>query len=316
MPLGCQSDGPRTAPDARPVASPGEQTLQLEAAQAALGGGDYAQALELFREILASNPTVAQAYMGIGQIYERQGNLAEAEPAFSRAARLEPRNFDAQISHGRVLTAMKRYLEAIRAYHRALSINPESFEANLAMAQAYLALDDSPGALVFAEKSVRLQPGSGPARLAYGKALLGSGRAGEAVEQLESANELMDTTPDFLLALIRAYGEQRRFEEAANAARVLVRIAPSAGAYERLGWSEFRLGRYQQSIDAYRDAVRIDPDNWPALNGIGVNALNTWLLSNRQDVQAANEAREAFRRSLRNNPNQPKVVRLLTTYQI
>jgi len=290
--------------------------LQLEAAQAALSGGDYSQALELFREILAANPTVADAYLGIGAIHERQGNLAEAEPAFARAARLEPRNFDAQISHGRVLAAMRRYLEAIRAYHRALSIDPESFEANLAMAQTYLALDDPAGALTFAEKAARLQSGSGPARVAYGRALLGTGRAAEAIDQLETANELMDPTPDLLMTLVKAYGEQKRFEEAANAARVLVQIAPSASAYERLGWSEFRLGRYQPSMAAYRDAVRIDPDNWPALNGIGVNALNTWLISNRQDVQAANEAREAFRRSLRNNPNQPKVVRLLTTYQL
>lgn len=289
---------------------------QLAAAKAASAGGDYAKAMELFREILAENPTVADAYLGIGGIYEREGKLEDAEPAYARAARLEPRNFDAQISHGRVLAALKRYLEAIRAYHRALSIQPESFGANLGMAETYLLLGDPNGALAFAEKAVAIEKGNGAARLAFGNALLGVGRNGEAIEQFETALELTEPTPELLLALVKAYGEEKRYEEAANTALVLVRLAPSANAYERLGWTNFRLGKYGESIAAYRDAVRIDDTNWPALNGIGVNALNTWLLSGRSDATAAAEAREAFRRSLRMNPNQPKVVRLLTTYQL
>ena len=67
---------------------------------------------------------------------------------------------------------------------------------------------------------------------------------------------------------------------------------------------------------AYRNGVRRDPSHWPSLNGVGINALNTWLLSDRKDGAALREARQAFRRSLQANPDQPKVIALLSRYGV
>ena len=60
--------------------------------------------------------------------------------------------------------------------------------------------------------------------------------------------------------------------------------------------------------------VALDPDHWPALNGVATNALNRWLQSGRTDNEARLEARAAFQRSLRANPDQPKVVSIMTKY--
>jgi cytochrome c-type biogenesis protein CcmH/NrfG len=65
-------------------------------------------------------------------------------------------------------------------------------------------------------------------------------------------------------------------------------------------------------MNAYREAVKIDPQHWQSWNGVGVNAINTWLLSKKRDTAAANEAREAFRRSLRLNGDQPKLILLMS----
>lgn len=315
--VGCKSDPqPATAAAGPPLVSVESVDSKLSAAEAAQAAGNYSAALEMFREVLAVNPTIASAYVGIGEVYVAQGNYADAEPAYARAARIEPRNFDAQYGHGTVLQKLQRFVEAIRAYARALSVKPESFEANLAMAQTYLAMADAPGALVYAEKAEQLQPGSGPARVTLGQVYERLGRPREAIEQFETAMELVDPSPELLLSLVKAYGDEKRFDEAVNAAEVLVKTAPSAAAYERLGWAYFRLGKYSESMKAYVDAVHIDDTYWPALNGIGVNALNTWLVSNHADAKAAAEAKDAFRQSLRANPNQPKVVRLLTTYPL
>ena len=74
------------------------------------------------------------------------------------------------------------------------------------------------------------------------------------------------------------------------------------------------MGDYQASIEAYRESVRVNPAYWPALNGVGCNALNTWLLSDKRNGAAFREARQAFRRSLRVNPEQEKVISLLSRY--
>lgn len=296
-----------------PVVPPGTDA-SLARALAARRAGEYEVALAAFREILAHDPTVAGAYVGIGEIYLMRQDYADAEGVLARAVRLESRNFDAQYGHGRALQMLGRFAEAVRAYHRALTIRPDSVDANRHMATTYLQMGEPAGALVFAEKAVELDPANGPARANLGTIYREAGRSSDAIHQYEAAIELMEATPPLLTNLITALVDQERYVDAMNAAEDLVTLAPSAQSWERLGWSAFRAGNYRKSIEAYRDAVAIEPDFWPALNGVGCNALNTWLSSGKRDGPAFLEAREAFRRSVRVNPDQQKVISLLSQY--
>ena len=287
---------------------------RLARAEVARQAGEYELALAVFRQILANNPTIATAYIGIGEIYLVQENYARAEPVLARAARLEPRNFDAQYGHARALQMLKRFVEAVQAYHRALTIRPQNVNANQRLATTYLQMGQPSSALLFAEKVVELDPANGPARANLGTIYLNIGRSGDAIPQYEAAVELMEATVPLLNNLIAALAAEKRYVDAMNTAEFLVKLEPSAEAWERLGWCAFRMGDYQKSIEAYRDSVRINPAYWPALNGVGCNALNTWLLSNKLNGAAFLEARQAFRRSLRVNPEQAKVISLLSRY--
>jgi tetratricopeptide (TPR) repeat protein len=315
---GCQLRWLRT-PAARspaPAAMVSERQEQfLEDAQRAMAGGDYEVALSLFRELLAENPTITTAYLGIGQIHMERQDYTRAEPAYARAARLEPRNFDAQYGHGLALQMLGRLVEAVRAYHRALTIQPEHPKANLNIATTYLQMEQPRNAVVFAEKAVDVDPANGAARANLGAVYEQLGRSSDAIEHYLIAMELIegDTTP-LMMNLINVLGREQRYREAVNTAEHLVRIAPDANAYERLGWGYFRLGEYDRSIEAYRRATELDDRHWPSWTGVGVNALNTWLLSERQDEASFREARNAFRRSLQTNPDQPRLVTLMSNY--
>jgi tetratricopeptide (TPR) repeat protein len=303
---------PATAGPQPPTQS---QQAMLDEAQRAKDAGDYDAALAAFRGVLAENPTIAPAYVGIGEIFLEQQDYARAEPIFSRAARLEPRNFDAQFGHGLALQMLGRFVEAVRAYQRALTINPMDARANLNLATTYLQLREARSSLIFAERAVEADPQNGPARVNLGSVYEQLGRNAEAIDQYLIAMELIeDDTAPLMLNLINVLGRERRFREAVNTAEHLVRIAPSANAYERLAWGYFRIGAYDKSIDAYRTAVEHDPNHWPSWSGIGVNALNAWLLSDRTDGEAFAEARRAFRRSLQLNPEQPRLVMLMSNY--
>jgi tetratricopeptide (TPR) repeat protein len=293
------------------------QQQRLTEAQVAKESGDHDVALTIFQEILAENPTVTTAYLGIGDIYMVRKDYTKAEPAYSKAARLEPRNFDAQYGHGLALQMLERFIDAIRAYHRALTINPLSFSANLNMATSYLQIGDAESAVAFAQKAVELDPASGPARVQLGAVYEKVERNAEAIDEYLTATELIDEpSPELMMNLVTVLAKEKRYREAINTAETLVDIAPSANAYERLGWAYFRLAEYDRSIAAYRLGVEMDENHWPSLNGVGVNALNAWLLSKKRDKQAAGEAKDAFRASLRANPEQPKIIKLLTDYQL
>jgi len=300
----------------QPTISVDEQEEILADAEAARESGDYQTALALFREILARNPTVTTAYLGIGDIFMEQGDPARAEPNFARAARLEPRNFEAQFKHGNALQLLRRFVEAIRAYHRALVIRPDSSEVNLSIATTYFEMGEADSARIFAEKAVELAPEAGSARINLGAVYDKLGMWNEAIETYRIALELVEPTPEVILNLVKALGEAERYREMIDAAETLNRLEPTANAYERIGYGWFKLRDYEKSVEAYNRAVEIDPNNWPSWNGIGCNAVNQWLLSKKRDDQAKAEASAALRRSLRINPDQRSVVELVTTYQL
>ncbi len=287
---------------------------RLARAQAARDAGEQELALALFRELLAHDPTMTAAYVGIGDVHMLRRDYARAEPAYARAARLSPNDFRAHYGRGLALQMLDRLEEAARAYYGALHVQPANLHANSSLATVYLQMDKPRRAVIFAQKAVEIDPTDGPSRANLGTAYEKIGRLGDAIEQYMAAVELLDDATPVMVSLMRVLGEEGRYREAAETGERLVRMAPSANAYERLGWCYFRLGHYDRSIDAYRSAIEIEPDHWPALNGVGINALNTWLLGGKNDRTAADEARRALRRSLQINPEQPRVVVLLSNY--
>ena len=94
----------------------------------------------------------------------------------------------------------------------------------------------------------------------------------------------------------------------------LVKVEPTAESFTKLGRALFKLGEYDRSINAYRRAVKLDPKYWQAHNGVGVNALNAWLGSDKQDETKWREARASFRRSLQANNDQQQVIILMQKY--
>ena len=134
------------------------QVRELVVAERLGEEGEYREAVLLLEQLLAQNPTMTDAYIGLGSVYQRTGDLSAAESNYARAARLEPSSYAAQLGHGTALQSLKRYSDAVIAYRRALLIDPMSVPANLGAAESLLALKRPESALPNARSAARLEP--------------------------------------------------------------------------------------------------------------------------------------------------------------
>jgi tetratricopeptide (TPR) repeat protein len=315
-PLGCSS-GPSKE---RPVAQNDAEVIDVAAAESVTkaemlkADGNIEAALAEFERAIEVNPDLTVAYLGAGDIYRERGDYPEAEKRYSQAAELEPRNFDAQYKHGLTLQLLNRVSEAVRAYLRALSIRPDDFEANLNLATAYLQLQEPAQALPYAQRAVRLNASSGPARVNLGSVYAAMNRHAEAVTEYLQAAEQMELSPELLLNLADSYGKIERYAEMIGTLEQLVARHPSAIAYERLGFARFRVKTYDAALGSFQSALAIDANHYPALNGVGVCLLNRYLWSDKKDRAALDDAMRALKRSLQIQPNQPRIVELVTRY--
>lgn len=304
---GCAS-GRRAGFDAEAAQS------MLAQADAARRSGDDEQALRLLERVIADNPTMVDAHMGVAEIHREQGDFAQAEIAYARAAEIEPQNFDAQYGRGLMLHLLDRLSDAVRAYLRALAIRPDDFDSNLNIATAYLQLSEPGFALPFAQRAANLRPDDGPARVNLGAIFAALNRYDEAVSAYQSAAERMEPSPPLLLNLADALGKADRHREMRNTLERLLAIEPSAQGWERMGAALFHLGRYDDALDAFRNALEFDARHYPALNGVGVCLLNRYISSGRRDREARRAAVEALRQSLRVQPGQARVLDLLSRF--
>ncbi len=286
----------------------------VQEAEAALNTGDKDAALAAFAAAIEENPRIVRAHMGMAEIYKERQQWPEAEVSSRKWAELEPRSYDARYTHGYVLHQLNRLIEAIREYRQALTLEPNSHEANLNIATAYLQLTQAVEALPFAERAVQVQPNHGPSRANLGVIYAAVGNDEKAVENYQAAMELMEPSPELMLNLVESLRKLQRYPEMINTLEALIRLQPSADAYERLGYATFKLRDYEKSESSYRAALRLDKDYFPAMNGLAVNLLNDYIRSNRTDNESLQEALSLLRRSLQLNKNQPKIVELLSRY--
>lgn len=265
--------------------------------------------------MLAENPRIPQAHVAIASVQLAVGDLRAAERAYEAALRIDPKNAEARRGLAQVYAQTGRATEALREYQRALVDAPGDRASQAGIARILTQRGDTAAAVPFLRKLAEGAEGSAQDWVDLGVACLASAQPQDAALAFEEALSLGQAGPEVLGPLAEAYAAQGRYGEAASTAEELARRSPSAAAWERVGWLQFRQDDYARSAQAYRRATELEPGSARAWNGVAITALNAWLLSDRLDQAAREEARRALNRSLEIQPDQPAMERLRQTYR-
>jgi len=94
--------------------------------------GEDAPARENFNRAIGLNPDQSTAWLGLGLLEQKQGNLQDTIRDLSRAAQLHP-SAENLLYLGRALEQAQRPSDALAAYEQALKLDPEMKEAQQAL---------------------------------------------------------------------------------------------------------------------------------------------------------------------------------------
>jgi tetratricopeptide (TPR) repeat protein len=233
-------------------------------------------ALQRSQELAPNNPRPALA---LGQIHARAGRYNEALRQFDDALRRSPGYRPALLAKADILLAMRRNDDAIAAYAAALAADPTLTAAQLGLAMAQHAA----GRLKDAEQSYRrvLQSEPKQALALNGLAALLTSRntrLDEAVELARQAVAVAGDVPEFRDTLGWAL-HQNNQPGAIEELERSIALRPSAIAYVHLGAARKATGQVEAARQAYRDALKLDPNYAPAR--IALSELNAGAPSAR-----------------------------------
>jgi protein O-GlcNAc transferase len=236
--------------------------------------GQLADAEALYRQILAVQPSHADALHFLGVIAHQAGRHDVAVDLIRQAIVLNPDNPSAQANLGAALTALGQLDEAMAAYRRALELQPEFPNVHINLGVMLAAQGRRDEAIAAYRRALELQPDSPEALNNLGNALKERGELDEALAACRRALELRPDYPEAHNNLGNALAGQGHDEEALAAYRRAVELKPDyAEAHYNLGSTLAGQGRFDEATAAYRRALELKPDYAEACYNLG-NALS------------------------------------------
>jgi tetratricopeptide (TPR) repeat protein len=200
--------------------------------------GEYTAALALYSQAvpLVAPENVPVILNNAGFTLQKAGRLPEAVQAFDAAIQLNPSYVRAYINKGDTLLMQENYAGARDAYQQALALGAQpdaATQSNTCLAKAE-AGDPPADTLPFCQGAINAEP--------------------------QNTLYLGRTAHVLLL-----YNENAAAQEYAQRS---LQIQPTSLGYRTLGDALARQGQTAQAVDAYRQALSLDPGNVKAQQGL------------------------------------------------
>jgi tetratricopeptide (TPR) repeat protein len=227
--------------------------------------GLHERALLALQDAVRIDPDIPYYWMRLGQELQRAGRFQEAVEAMEAAVEREP---DDSNYHAALASILLSQLSEQGGLARARDAALEALRLDRANTWAWTILasverqaGNPEVAVRAAERSVELEPNHAWTHLGLAESLAAMGRTAEALESLERA-ALLDLEPSARAALARNLLDCGKAERARQEALTAIEEErESKVSWIVLAHAESALGQWEPAVRAWREAVRLDPDN-------------------------------------------------------
>ncbi len=270
---------------------PGDTTALYNLASIDLDTGEPAAAETLLSRALQERPEDPRLLTAVGLAFYREGNAAQAEGAFSKAAahaypdaqfdlarmqldqgafaqaeagfrtylEANPEDLAAHDGLGSALLAQSRTAEAQREFQTTLAGNPKDFDALYNLASIAAEANDASQAISFLETALALRKDADAERL-YALIKAKEGALAEALPHLQAARDLNPKDAATRTLLARLYAQLERWPEAIAEQKAALALDPShAEDWSLLGQLEQRAGNIADAHQAFSKAAALQP---------------------------------------------------------
>ena len=257
----------------------------METAWQLLGQGKRAQAMGVLRDLIARDARNADAHLMLGSILMEEGERSESIAQLQQAVRLIPKSAEAHNALGEAYEAFDQSAEARPEFERAVELEPQHAQAQANLGKVLLQQNEFQAAAPHLDQAIRLfghKPDAADPHYLRAKIYTEDGQPAKAAAELQQA---VETRPDFAEAWSDLGMARKNLSDDEGALvafrRAVALNSDDAVAQYRLGSQLLTGGAAHEAVDHLAAAVRLDPGNQSALNG-----LQRALLQDGQTEQA------------------------------
>ena len=176
--------------------------------------GQPKQAINEYKHAVAVNPQFGPAWLGLGQLYEKAGDKAQAEECYQKALSNRVKNATELRTLAHFCASRGWYEAAATNYEDAISLNPGDATLYVEAGQNLEAINRHSDAEHYFSDAARLSPNLMEAHFLYGLELGRDGNAGGAAEQFREAVRIMPGLTQARLNLGIALENEGKYSDA------------------------------------------------------------------------------------------------------
>src|SRR6185503_16536181 len=215
---------------------------------------------------------------------------------------------------GLVFQLLEQFKQAAASYLRALDLKPDDPKSNMSLGTVYLSLDQPKDALPYVRKAVEYDPKNAAAWVNLGLVLDANANFAESENAYRKALDLDSNLTPARLYLGESLLQQKKFAEARSTFGELIRVEDSPLHRKRLGDAYAREQKFNDAVDQYIAALKLDPNFYPALNEIGGVRIAEYEKGLTLDDSKRKAALESWEQSLAIKRDQPRIIALTQKY--
>jgi tetratricopeptide (TPR) repeat protein len=267
--------------------------------ESAMQRGDWSSLHDIAVQLKKSAPRLPEGYLFDATAHVNQNDTASAEADLKHLIALFPNNALGYVKLGQLRIAQKRLNEAEPLFHQALSHEPGSFDAVQSLVYLDLRRGKPGDALVLLQAQLANNPNSAPLHLLEGQVFAQNKQVADAEHAFERAAELDNRNPTALALLAELQANRGARDQALATYQRAIDLSPTNLSLQVAQGSLYEAsGNWQKAKPIYEKVLSAQPDN-----AVAANNLAYILLEHGGSVNIALNLAQTARRGMPNSPN-------------
>lgn len=250
---------------------------------------DYYSAIDFYKKALKFNEFNDDVFLNLSYCYSQIKDYELADKYADAAIELNDKSAYSYYRKGNIMVSVKRYDEAANAFKKAVELDPEDVDYYNSLSYCYSKDEKLDLSLEYANRALLLDKTNAYSYFRKAWALQEMVKYKESIAAYEKCIECDSGYVDAYANISYCYSKLEEFKKSILYANKAIMVNKDyAYSHYRKAWALHNLGKYNEAIDDYIQAIELDPVD--VFNYIGIAGVYLDKQENLSALEFANKA--------------------------